>query len=212
MRSFMARSHGEDGFTLIELMVVVLIIAILLAIAIPTFLGAREKAQNRAAQSGLRNALAAEKIHRWRGLLHRRHGAPGRRAQPAMGDGSGSGNRGVAAHWRDRCRLPDQEVGHRHLLFDGRDGEERHRVRHRRSEHHLPDDRAGQLHHGRLVGHSGGDSSVHSRPSPPRVNGCCGPADCWAVMAGACWSANPNASLIDTTPSWLLSAIRCSMA
>ena len=51
----------EDGFTLIELMVVVLIIAILLAIAIPTFLGARTKAQDRAAQSNLRNALTAEK-------------------------------------------------------------------------------------------------------------------------------------------------------
>src|SRR5581483_666826 len=46
---------------LIELMVVVLIIAILLAIAIPTFLGARTKAQDRAAQSDLRNALTAEK-------------------------------------------------------------------------------------------------------------------------------------------------------
>jgi type IV pilus assembly protein PilA len=52
---------NEDGFTLIELMVVVLIIAILLAIAIPTFLGARSKAQDRAAQSNLRNALTAEK-------------------------------------------------------------------------------------------------------------------------------------------------------
>ena len=51
----------EDGFTLIELMVVVLIIAILLAIAIPTFLGARTKAQDRAAESNLRNALTAEK-------------------------------------------------------------------------------------------------------------------------------------------------------
>ncbi|MHB8512537.1 MAG: prepilin-type N-terminal cleavage/methylation domain-containing protein, partial [Actinomycetota bacterium] len=38
----------ESGFTLIELMVVVLIIAILIAIAIPTFLGARQRAQNRA--------------------------------------------------------------------------------------------------------------------------------------------------------------------
>jgi type IV pilus assembly protein PilA len=55
--------QDEEGFTLIELMVVVLIIAILLAIAIPTFLGARSKAQDRAAQSNLRNALTAEKTY-----------------------------------------------------------------------------------------------------------------------------------------------------
>ena len=47
----------EEGFTLIELMVVVLIIAI----AIPTFIGARERAQDRAAQSNLRNAYASAK-------------------------------------------------------------------------------------------------------------------------------------------------------
>ena len=51
----------DEGFTLIELMVVVLIIAILLAIAIPTFLGARERANDRAAQSSLRNTLTAAK-------------------------------------------------------------------------------------------------------------------------------------------------------
>ena len=56
------RHENEDeGFTLIELMVVVLIIAILLAIAIPTFLGARNRANDRAAQSSLRNALTAAK-------------------------------------------------------------------------------------------------------------------------------------------------------
>jgi type IV pilus assembly protein PilA len=53
----------DGGFTLIELMVVVLIIAILIAIAIPTFLGARQRAQDRAAQSNLRNALTAEKTY-----------------------------------------------------------------------------------------------------------------------------------------------------
>ncbi len=48
---------AEAGFTLIELMVVLLIIAILLAIAIPTFLGVTGSANDRAAQSNLSNAL-----------------------------------------------------------------------------------------------------------------------------------------------------------
>ena len=55
------RREEDEGFTLIELMVVVLIIAILIAIAIPTFLGARQRAQDRAAQSNVRNAFTAEK-------------------------------------------------------------------------------------------------------------------------------------------------------
>ena len=54
-------SKDEDGFTLIELMVVVLIIAILIAIAIPTFLGAQDRARDRGAQSDLRNAITAAK-------------------------------------------------------------------------------------------------------------------------------------------------------
>jgi prepilin-type N-terminal cleavage/methylation domain-containing protein len=55
------RSNGDrqGGFTLIELMVVVMIIAILIGIAIPAFLGARRRAQDAAAKSNIRNALSS---------------------------------------------------------------------------------------------------------------------------------------------------------
>jgi type IV pilus assembly protein PilA len=55
------RLAKDEGFTLIELMVVVLIIAVLVAIAIPSFLGFRARAQDRSAQADLRNVLLAEK-------------------------------------------------------------------------------------------------------------------------------------------------------
>ncbi len=53
-------SLGEDGFSLVELMVVVMIVAVLLAIAVPTFLGMRRRGQDVKAQSLLTAAAKVE--------------------------------------------------------------------------------------------------------------------------------------------------------
>jgi type IV pilus assembly protein PilA len=55
--------RDERGFTLIELMIVVMIIGVLVAIALPTFLGTRTRAYDAASHSDIRNAFAAEKAY-----------------------------------------------------------------------------------------------------------------------------------------------------
>jgi type IV pilus assembly protein PilA len=51
------RQH-EDGFTLVEVLVVCLVVALLAAIAIPTYLGQQHKGQDAEAKSNARNLVS----------------------------------------------------------------------------------------------------------------------------------------------------------
>ncbi len=89
MREFEGAEAADAGFTLIELMVVLLIIAILLAIAIPTFLGVTGSANDRAAQSNLTNALTELKALYQNGQTYcEANCAAGVTALPLTGAGS----------------------------------------------------------------------------------------------------------------------------
>lgn len=62
VRRIAALRKEEEGFTLIELMVVIMILGILMVMGLPTFIGVKARFQDRAAQTDLRNTVLAARI------------------------------------------------------------------------------------------------------------------------------------------------------
>jgi type IV pilus assembly protein PilA len=62
LKSLRRRAGGEAGFTMVELLVVMLILGILAAIALVTFLNQREKAEDSQAKTNARTLMTAMEV------------------------------------------------------------------------------------------------------------------------------------------------------
>jgi type IV pilus assembly protein PilA len=81
---------GEQGFTLIEILVVLLIVAVLSAIAIPLFINQRAKAHDAQAKTVIRVATGAIEVYHQDHNTYDGADAPALVAiEPALGEASG---------------------------------------------------------------------------------------------------------------------------